>query len=83
MTWHETLFFQQDVASPHYNRAVKDLLKNKMPDYWIGRGCPINCPASLAYARLSFFWVEYMKDKVYKFQASGLTQLKLKISSTI
>lgn len=36
--------FQQDGAPPHYSREVRDLLDEKLPDSWIGRGGPTNWP---------------------------------------
>lgn len=41
----ETLIFQHDGAPAHYSRRVREILDERFPDRWIGRGGPINWPA--------------------------------------
>jgi hypothetical protein len=41
----ETLIFQHDGAPAYYCKRVREILDNRFPDRWIGRGGPIVWPA--------------------------------------
>jgi len=41
----ETLIFQHDGAPAHFSRRVREILNERFPDRWMGRGGPIIWPA--------------------------------------
>ena len=68
----EFVIFQQDGASAHYSKKVRDWL-----DRWMGRAGPIPWPArSLDLTPLEFWLWGYLKDHVYGQQLSTLQQLR-------
>lgn len=76
--------FQQDGAPPHYSLEVRQLLDEKLPDSWIGRGGPTRWPPrSPDLTPLDFFLWGYVKDKVYVTPCPNLTQLKRRITTAI
>lgn len=61
----ETLIFQHDGAPPHYTRRVREILDERFPDKWIGRGGPITWPArSPDLNVLDYFVWGHIKAKV-------------------
>lgn len=81
--------------NPHERREVArdsekvtvwcaQLLDEKLPDSWIGRGGPTRWPArSPDLTPLDFFLWGYVKDKVYATPCPNLRQLKRRITTTI
>lgn len=75
--------YQQDEAPPHHSRAVRDLLGEKLPDFWIGKGGFEDWPArSPDVTSLEFFLRGYVIDNVFKTRCISLIQLKRRITST-
>lgn len=61
----ETLIFQHDGAPAHYSRRVREILDERFPDKWIGRGGPIVWPArSPDFNVLDYFVWGYVKAAV-------------------
>ncbi|EFN82476.1 hypothetical protein EAI_06335, partial [Harpegnathos saltator] len=62
----DDVWFQQDGASPHYGRIVRNYLNDTFPNRWIGRRGTIEWPPrSPDIAPLDFFLWGYIKNKVY------------------
>lgn len=81
---HESIWFQQDGAPPHYARNVRELLNDIFPGRWIGRRGPLEWPArSPDLTPLDFFLWGYLKTKVYKSKPNDLQDLKTRISEEI
>lgn len=60
------MYFQQDGAPAHYARRVRDLLDNKYPGRWIGRGGPRAWPPrSPDITPLDFYLWGHVKTLVY------------------
>jgi len=38
------MYFQHDVATPHYTRHVREFLNESFPNSWLGRGGPVAWP---------------------------------------
>jgi len=69
----ESMFFMQDGAPAHYASDVRDWLDEKFRARWIGRRGSIDWPArSPDLTPADFFLWGYVKDIVYKKQASKL-----------
>ena len=55
----------QDGAPPHFSCFVTDVLNERLPDAWIGRGGPIPWPPrSPDLSSLDFFLWGYIKNAV-------------------
>lgn len=64
---HPTTFFQQDGAPPHYRLEVQQLLDEKLPTLWIGRGVPTPWPSRSPHLTLlDFLLWGFVKYKVYQ-----------------
>jgi hypothetical protein len=62
---NDDLWFQQDVAPPHFALPVRHYLNNWFPRRWIGRRGPIKWPArSPDLTPLDYFLWGYLKSKV-------------------
>ena len=60
------VIFMQDGAPPHFCCFVTDVLNERFPDVWIGRGGPIPWPSrSPDLSPLDFFLWRYIKNIVY------------------
>ena len=60
------VIFMQDGAPPHSSCFVTDVLNERFPDAWIGRGGPIPWPPrSPDLSPLDFFLWGYIKNIVY------------------
>ena len=60
------VIFMQDGAPPHFSCFVTDVLNERFPDAWIGRGGPIPwSPRSPDLSPLDFFLWGYIKNIVY------------------
>ena len=58
--------FMQDGAPSHFSCFVTDVLNERFPDAWIGRGGPIPWPPrSTDLSPLNFFLWGYIKNTVY------------------
>ena len=59
------MIFQHDGAPAHFCRRVREILDERFPDKWIGRGGLITWPArSPDLNVLDYFVWGYVKDKV-------------------
>jgi hypothetical protein len=69
-------WFQQDGAPVHYTRQAQQVLlvlDRRYPDSWIGRGGPINWPASSPeLTPLDYFLWGHMKNYVYREPVNSL-----------
>lgn len=80
----ENITFQQDGATPHFFRPVREFLDENFPQSWIGRGGPIGWPArSPDLTPLDYFIWGYVKTKVYATQPENIEELKRRIQHTI
>lgn len=60
------LWFQHDGAPAHFSRVAREILNERYPNRWIGRGSPIPWPArSPDLTPLDFFLWGHMKNLVY------------------
>ena len=61
------MYFQHDVAPPHYTRNVRDYLNESFPNRWLGRGGPVTWPTmSPDLAPLDYYLRGHMKTLVYE-----------------
>ncbi|XP_050295593.1 uncharacterized protein LOC126735594 isoform X2 [Anthonomus grandis grandis] len=76
------LHFQQDGATPHYFRPVREWLNNRFPNQWIGRRGPIECGLLGHHylTPLDFFLWGHIKSVVYKTQPDDIEDLKRRIT---
>lgn len=73
--WEE-VYFQQDGASPHYARIVRNYLNAVFPNRWIGRGGPIRWPArSPDLTPLDYFLWGFLKDRVFRTRPENLDEM--------
>ena len=74
----------QDGAPPHFSCFVTDILNERFPDAWIGRGGPIPWPPrSPDLSPLDFFLWGYIKNIVYAEKIRNIQQLQNRITSAI
>ena len=74
----------QDGAPPHFSRFVTDVLNERFPDAWIGRGGPIPWPPrSPDLSPLDIFLWGYIKNIVYAEKIRNIQQLQERITSAI
>jgi len=78
------VIFMQDGAPPHFSCFVTDVLNERFPDAWIGRGGPIPWPLrSPDLSPLDFFLWRYIKNTVYGEKIRNIQQMQESISSAI
>ena len=59
--------YQQDGASVHSSRVVRNLLNNELSNHWIGRAGPISWPPRSPDLSINDFWLwSYLRCKVYQ-----------------
>jgi len=74
----------QDGAPPHLSCFVTDVLNERFPDAWIGRGGPIPWPhRSPDLSPLDFFLWVYIKNIVYGEKIRNIQYLQERITSAI
>lgn len=74
------IIFQQDGATPHYFRQVREYLNEIYTDRWIGRRGSIEWPArSPDLTPMDFFLWGYLKSKVYETEPLTTDVLKNRI----
>ena len=74
---NDSLYFQQDGASPHYSLVACEWLNEKFPGRWIGRRGPTEWPSrSPDLSPLDFFLWGVLKDKVYSRKPKTTETLK-------
>ena len=74
----------QDGAPPHVSCFVTDVLNERFPDAWIGRGGPIPWPPrSPDLSPIGFFLRRYIKNIVYAEKIRNIQHLQDRITSTI
>jgi len=73
----------QDGAPPHFS-FVTDVLNERFPDAWIGRGGPIPwSPRSPDLSPLDLFLWGYIKNIVYAEKIKNIQHLQERITSAI
>ena len=78
------VIFMQDGAPPHFSCFVPDVLNERFPDAWIGRGGPIPWPPrSPDLSPLHFSLWRYIKNSVYAEKIRNIQQLQERITSAI
>ena len=78
------VIFMQDGAPPHFSCFVTDVLNERFPDAWIGRGGPIPWPPrSPDLSPLDLFLWEYIKNIVYAENIRNIQHLQEGITSAI
>lgn len=76
-----TIFFQQDGASPHYKLNVREWLNEAFDGWWIGRRGTIEWPHWSPDLTPPDFWLwGYLKKKVYSEKPRTIDDLKRIIS---
>jgi len=76
----EHTYFQQDGASPHYGRNVRNYLDIVFNNRWIGRKGYIQWPSrSPNLSPLDYFLWGYFKARVYKTKPQNLQHLRQRI----
>ena len=74
----------QDGAPPHFSCFVTDVLNERFPDAWIGRGGPIPWPPqSPDLSPLDFSLWGYIKNIVYAENIRNIQHLQERITSAI
>jgi len=74
----------QDGAAPHFSCFVTDVLNERFPDAWIGRGGPIPWPPrSPDLSPIYFFLCGYIKDIGYAEKIRNIQHLQDRITSAI
>lgn len=74
-------YFQQDRAPAHYKGFVRDALKNKFQQRWIGRDCPKARPPrspDFTLHAISFVGDIYVKNIVLFQKISNVAHIKEK-----
>lgn len=80
----DLITFQQDGASSHYYKNVREWLDITFEDRWMGRAGPIPWPArSPDLSPLDFWLWEYLKNKVYAKPPETLADLKTAIRQAV
>jgi len=78
------VIFMQDGAPPHFSSFVTDVLNERFPDAWIGRGGPMSWPPrSPDPSPLYFFLWGYIKNIVYAEKIRNIQHLQERITSAI
>jgi len=73
-----------DGVPPYFSCFVTDVLNERFPDAWIGRGGPIPWPLrSLDLSSLDFFLWGYIKNIVYAEKIRNIQYLQERITSVI
>jgi len=72
----------QDGAPAHFSCFVTDVLNERFPDAWIGRGGPWP-PRSSDLSPLDFFLWGYIKNIVYAEKIRNMQHLQEMITSAI
>ena len=76
--------FMQDGAPPHFSCFVTDVLNERFPDVWIGRGGTIPWPLrSPDLSPLDFFLWGYIKNIVYAEKIRNIQHQQDRITSAI
>ena len=76
------VIFMQNGAPPHFSCFVADVLNERFPGAWIGRGGPIPWPPRSPYlSPLHFFVWRYIKNIVYAEKIRNIQQLQERITS--
>jgi len=74
----------QDEALPHFSYDATDVLNERLPDAWIGRGGPIPWPPRTPdLSPLVFFLWGYIKNIVYAEKIWNIQHLQDRITSAI
>lgn len=74
------VYFQQDGASAHFARLVRQYLNIVFPNRWIGRGGTIAWPArSPDLTPLDFFLWGFLKDRVFRTVCSSMQEMEDRI----
>ena len=79
------VIFMQDGAPPHFSCFVTDVLNERFPDAWIGRGGP-NTLATSKPRSLSIWFFScggYIKNIVYAEKIRNIQHLQERITSAI
>lgn len=77
------MWLQQDGASPHYARIVRDFLNVTFRGQWIGRGGPIEWPPrSPDLTSPDFYLWGYLRDVVYRTRPSTRENMVERIRTT-
>jgi len=67
LNFRRRMWFQHDGAPAHYYRGARQVLEDKFPNRWIGRGGPVAWPArSPDMSPLDFFLWGAMKNMIYE-----------------
>jgi len=78
------VIFMQDGAPPHFSCFVTDVLNERFPDAWIGRGGPVPWPPrSPDLSPLDFFLWRYIKNTVYAEKIRNIQHLQDRNTSAI
>ena len=78
------VIFMQDRALRHFSCFVTDVLNERFPDAWIGRGGPIPWPPrSPDLSPFDFFLWGYIKNIVYAEKIRNIQHLQERITSAI
>jgi predicted DNA-binding protein YlxM (UPF0122 family) len=81
---NSTKLYQQDGAPPHYSRAAREILDNKVTNRWIGRRGPIEWPArSPDLTVCDFFLWGALRERVYRHRPRDRTHLVQRIQEEI
>jgi len=76
--------FKQDRSPAHFGCFVTDILNDRFPDPWIGRGGPIpKPPRSPDLFPIDFSLWGYIKNIVYAEKIRNIQHLQVRISSAI
>ena len=74
----------QDGDPPHFSWFVTDVVNERFPDAWIGKGGPIPWPPrSPDLSPLDFFLWGYIKNTVYAEKIRNIQHLQDRITSAI
>jgi len=78
------VILMQDGAPPHFSCFVTDVLNERHPHAWIGRGGPIPWPPrNPDLSPLHFFLWGYIKNTVYAQKIRNIQHLQERITSAI
>ena len=71
------MYFQHDVAPPHYTRHVRDYLNESFPNRWLGHGGPVTWPTrSPDLTPLDYYLWSHMKTLVYESKVESRAALR-------
>jgi len=77
------VFYQQDVATPHYHRDVRAFLDENLQGHWIGRRGTFEFPpCSPDLTPLDFYLWGTLKDVVYRKKPATVGDLHTEIRAT-